>query len=53
MFTSKNKYIFRLLLVQLEVVRELLVENVNAEERLESLIYSAIYLKVFFDVLFY
>ncbi|KAG7029097.1 Phosphoglucan, water dikinase, chloroplastic [Cucurbita argyrosperma subsp. argyrosperma] len=30
---------------KLEVVRELLVENVNAEERLESLIYSAIYLK--------
>ncbi|KAG6582037.1 Phosphoglucan, water dikinase, chloroplastic, partial [Cucurbita argyrosperma subsp. sororia] len=30
---------------KLEVVRELLVENVHAEECLESLIYSAIYLK--------
>lgn len=39
--------------LQLEVVRELLVGSVHAEERLESLIYSAIYLKVFFNILYY
>lgn len=39
--------------MQLDVVRELIVENEHSEERLESLICSAIYLKVFFNVLFY
>lgn len=41
-----------LLLVKLEVVRELLMESLQSEDRLEFLLYSAIYLKVFFDTLF-
>lgn len=32
--------------MQLDVVRELLVENLPKSDRLEALVYSAIYLKV-------
>lgn len=33
--------------MQLEIVRELIVKNVESGHRLEALTYSAIYLKVF------
>lgn len=34
--------------MQLDVVRDLLVGNLEKDDRLEALIYSAIYLKVLF-----
>ena len=37
--------------MKLEVVRELLIESSQTEDRLEALLYSAIYLKVFCDTL--
>ena len=37
--------------MKLEVVRELLVESLQTEDRLEALVYSAIYLKVISDTL--
>lgn len=37
--------------MKLEVVRELLVESLQTGDRLEALIYSAIYLKVISDAL--
>lgn len=37
--------------MKLEVVRELLVESLQTGDRLEVLIYSAIYLKVISDAL--
>lgn len=38
-------------LLKLEVVRETIVESLQGEDQLEALIYSAIYLKVFFNLL--
>lgn len=44
--------LIHLLLLKLEIVRDLLLENWQSEERLDALIYSAIYLKVSIFIFF-
>lgn len=51
MFVSASLYINHMpSVLKLEVVRELVVENAESLDRLDALIYSAIYLKVCFII---